>query len=71
MIRLNRDALVAIRELQGLTQSELADRAAIRRDTMSRIESGNRPGTPEQMRALADALGVPMVAILANIGADQ
>jgi transcriptional regulator with XRE-family HTH domain len=48
-------AIRVCRVLTGLTQAELAQRAGIRRETISRIERGGEPQL-RVARALADAL---------------
>lgn len=63
-MRINEAALVALRERSGLTKTELAERAGLRLDTYSRIESGTRAATEGQALAVAHALRVPIVALL-------
>jgi DNA-binding XRE family transcriptional regulator len=48
------------REHRGLTQQELADRAAISKPYLSQIESGKRQGTVDTLAAIARALEVPL-----------
>jgi transcriptional regulator with XRE-family HTH domain len=62
----NGAALRVIRERTGLTISSLARAAGIDRTALTRIESGERRGTPAQLAALAAALAVPITAIAAN-----
>lgn len=52
-----------LRALRGLTQEELADQVGMFRTYMSRIETGAANPTLTMMVALADALGVPIVAL--------
>ena len=61
---LNTEALKAIRQRSGMSQVELAARAGVPQDALSRIESGKRKATPAQVRALASALHVSIPAIL-------
>lgn len=53
----NRSALTRLRVEAGLSQSALAERSGIGRTAITRIESGTRQGSPEAIRAIADALG--------------
>lgn len=60
----NGAAIAAIRGRSGLSKSELATAAGIDRTHLHRIESGERNGTPRQITAIAEALRVPIVAII-------
>lgn len=60
----NTEALVAIRWRTGLNQLELAQRARISQGHLSRIERGVTTPRPPTVRKLADALGVPIDALL-------
>jgi transcriptional regulator with XRE-family HTH domain len=62
-MRINGDALRAIRERTGLTISELSRASGVDRTVITRIETGQRQGTPAQHKALAEALHVSMLAI--------
>lgn len=64
-MRINGAALTAIRERTGLSQAELSRTTGIAKETISRLESGARPGTNAQIKALAAALAVPTTAIIA------
>ena len=44
---------------RGIKQWELAQRIGIRPDTLAMIENGRRPGSPEQLQKLREALGLP------------
>jgi ribosome-binding protein aMBF1 (putative translation factor) len=46
------------REHRGLTQQALARAAGLPQSTIARLEGGARKGTVDQMRKLADALGI-------------
>lgn len=46
------------RELRGLTQVALADRAGVNRVQIADIEAGRKSGSIETVRKLASALGV-------------
>ena len=60
----NGAAIRAIRERSGLTCSELARAAQIDRTHLHRIESGERRGTHAQVVRIAEALKVPLLAII-------
>jgi transcriptional regulator with XRE-family HTH domain len=52
------DDLVTWRKLRGLTQAQLADRAGISRDTLSRLESGTGGVSLETLVRTLRALGL-------------
>lgn len=56
--------LKAWREHKGLTLQSLADAAGLSRAFVSQIEGGKRTGTTTTLKKLADALGVPVGALL-------
>ncbi len=62
-MKLNPEALRVIRERSGMSKSELATAAGIDRTLVTRLESGERPGTPNVIRRLADALQCSQLAI--------
>lgn len=62
-MKLNRYALQAIREAQGVTLTELADACDLSLPMLSRIESGERNAQPVTIRRLASTLGVPVLAL--------
>lgn len=62
-MHINREALRAIRQRSDVSLSELSRRTGIDRTLIGRIESGERRGSAEQRKLLADALGVPVGAI--------
>jgi transcriptional regulator with XRE-family HTH domain len=64
-MRINRHSLKAIREGRGFTISGLSQASGVDRTVVTRLESGERRGTPTQIRALAIALctAVPAIAI--------
>jgi len=53
------------REYRGLTQQQLADKAAISKPYLSQIESGKRNGTTEVLQTIAQALNLSLEDILA------
>lgn len=68
-MRTNGAAIAAIRERSGLSKSQLAAAAKLDRTHLHRIESGERNGTPGQIKAIAAALQVPLTAIIAEVAA--
>ena len=56
--------LTAVREAAGLNKKELAQRAGLSRETVSRIETLKRPAEPATVRALAAALEVEPVVLV-------
>jgi transcriptional regulator with XRE-family HTH domain len=53
-----------IREKQGLSQQELADRAGVVKSTIYEAEVGRRIPRIQTLEKLADALGVEIVELL-------
>ena len=56
-------ALRRLREEHALTQQELADRAGIKRSTISLLETELHGGSAKTVRALAKALGVKPIQL--------
>ena len=48
------------RDLRGLTQATLAEKAGVNRVTVAEIETGRKQGSVASLRALADALDVTL-----------
>ncbi|MGY9045719.1 XRE family transcriptional regulator [Puniceibacterium antarcticum] len=48
------------RDLRGLTQAALAEKAGVNRVTVAEIETGRKQGSVATLRALADSLGVTL-----------
>lgn len=61
--RLNGVALRTTRDLVGISRRELARRTGVAGATITNLELGNHGASPQVMRKLADALGVPLDAI--------
>lgn len=62
-MKINGEALKAIRSRSEMTITQLSVASGIDRTVITRIEKGERRGTPAQHKALARALQVPMQAI--------
>lgn len=62
---LNGSALQAIRERSGLTQTELSAQTGVSQGRISELEAKNQPVRPGTVKALADALRVPLTALIA------
>ena len=63
---LNRHALRVIRERSGLSLSALAALADVSQPHLSNVERGRRQASPALIRRLAQALKVPVVALLVD-----
>ncbi len=46
------------RHVAGLSQEQLAEKSGVGRDTIQKLETGQRPARPATIKRLADALGV-------------
>ena len=46
------------RVAKGLTQEELSEVSGVHRDTIQKLEMGQRPARPATIKKLSDALGV-------------
>lgn len=53
------------RDLRGLTQTALAERADVNRVTVAELETGRKQGSLATLRALADALNVTLDDLVA------
>jgi transcriptional regulator with XRE-family HTH domain len=62
-VRINGEALKAIREKDGHSQASLARLSGITQSRISEFEAGAEPVRAGTAKKLADALGVPMSAI--------
>ena len=65
-MKLNTEALRTIRERSGVTKAELADRAGLDRTLITRLENGERRGTPTVIAKLAAALQCSQVALCSD-----
>lgn len=55
--------IAVLREAQHLSTSELARRAGLSRQYMSRIQRGDRGASGDALTRIAKALGVPVASI--------
>lgn len=62
-LRLNGTAVQVIRELAGLNKTAFAERAEMSLGYLSRLESGARQPSGENLHKIATALRVPVEAI--------
>lgn len=62
-MKINREALIALRELNGLSGAGLARKTGLAQSHMWNIETGRRDPSPEAAKKIADALGVSIAAI--------
>jgi transcriptional regulator with XRE-family HTH domain len=46
------------RHAAGLTQEQLAEKSGVGRDTIQKLETGQRPARPATIKKLSEALGV-------------
>lgn len=68
--RVNGETVRALRERSGLSGTALAAEIRIDRAYLSHIEAGRRQPSPAVAKQIADALKVPLVAILAEVSGD-
>lgn len=63
---LNREALISIRLLSGFSQAELGRRSGVSQGHISELEKEGttKQAGPATIKKLADALGVPMGALM-------
>lgn len=65
-MRINGEAVRILRERSGYSISELGRMTGIDRSAVTRIEAGERRGTPAQAKAFATALKVPIVMLIVS-----
>lgn len=63
-MELNREALTTIRVLAGYSQAELARQANMSQGHISELEKGTKNASPATIKKLADAMNVPMGALM-------
>lgn len=63
-MQVNPDALTSIRELSGYKKSRLASLAGISPSYLTEMEKGDKPGSPDVIKKLADALACPVAALI-------
>ena len=71
LVKINRHSLRAIRELSGMSKADLGRATDIDRTLIGRMESGERPASPAQIRLMAKALGVQPLALTLYVTADE
>jgi transcriptional regulator with XRE-family HTH domain len=59
-------ALAVIRTLAGLSQAKLSEKSGVSQGYISGIESGDKKASPEMIKKLADALGVPIASLITD-----
>lgn len=71
-MKLNRSALIALRESSGLSQSGLGRRVGLTQGYISELERGakGRDPRPETIQKLATGLGVSMSALVSRNGSN-
>lgn len=67
-MRANPEALRLLRERSGYSLRGLAAKAGVSPATLLRIENGTYAGRPATLKALADALDVPITAMTSQGG---
>lgn len=63
-MKLNREALIALRERSGMSKSDLGRASGIDRTLVHRVENGERHATDDVIVKLAAGLKVPVTAII-------
>lgn len=61
---MNPAALTALRVMAGLSQAELARRSGLSQSHISELERGDKEARPGTVKKLADALAVPLPALM-------
>jgi transcriptional regulator with XRE-family HTH domain len=69
--KLNGASVRVIRELTGISLTDLAARVGIAKATLSNVERGIHGTNPETDRKLAEAMGVPLESITYPVAAPQ
>ncbi|MDO6460896.1 helix-turn-helix transcriptional regulator [Granulosicoccaceae sp. 1_MG-2023] len=59
----------AARKAAGVTQGEMSKRVGLSQAYLSRIESGIKEGSPSQLLAIANAIGVSVSSIFGTLDA--
>lgn len=63
-MQMNPATLAALRVLAGLSQAELARRSGVSQGHISELERGDKNASPKTIKKLAEALAVPMPALM-------
>lgn len=64
---MNQAALQALRERSGYSIRALAEVSGVSKSTIAALEAGDRPASPATVKRLAEALAVPIPALLRNV----
>jgi transcriptional regulator with XRE-family HTH domain len=70
-VQLNPTALAVTRTLAGLSQAALARNSGVSQGHISGIESGDKQASPEMLTKIANALGVPIAALITDPTPEQ
>ena len=70
-MQLNPISLAVARTLAGLSQAELSRRSKVSQGYISGIEAGDKQASPEKLRQLAIAIGVPIAALITDPTPEQ
>ena len=71
-MKVNKDSLSAIRSRSGFSITKLATAAQITPSYLSNLEAGRRKvASPEVVARLAQALDVPVMAIISDLAPEQ
>jgi transcriptional regulator with XRE-family HTH domain len=65
------DAVRQLRVARGYTQEALAEKAAMKQSTISRIESNRGLPSPDKFQPLAQALGVPVSRFFSDVSDEK
>lgn len=69
--KLNGATVRVVRELLGISQTDLAARCGITQGALSNIERGISGTTPETNKKFADGMGVPLESITYPVSAAE
>ena len=63
-MQVNPAALTEIRERSGYKKSKFASLVGISPSYLTEMEKGDKPGSPDVIKRMADALSCPMAALI-------
>lgn len=64
-------SLAVMRILAGLSQAALSKKSGVSQGYISGIEAGDKDASPEKIKELADAIGVPIAALITDPTPEQ